>query len=79
MQLILCLRLRGKIRVKDKQRRIVVNSPLQNKHLCFQAHPNHISISAVLVDYDTPTGRHMKGVATAWLKLKQASEKIFTK
>ena len=39
-----------------------------------QVHPNHISVTAILVDYDTPTGRHMKGVATAWLKLKQVSK-----
>ncbi len=37
----------------------------------FQVHPHHISVTAVLVDYNTKTGRHMKGVATAWLKLKQ--------
>ncbi len=41
-----------------------------------QVHPQHISITAILVDYDTPTGRHMKGVATSWLKLKQVS--LFT-
>lgn len=31
---------------------------------------NTILIPAVVVEYDTPTGRHNKGVATTWLKDK---------
>ncbi|CAG9830632.1 unnamed protein product [Diabrotica balteata] len=33
-------------------------------------YPNTVHITAVLVEYDTPTGRHNKGVATTWLKTK---------
>lgn len=33
-------------------------------------YPNTVHITAVLVEYDTPTGRHNKGVATTWLKKK---------
>lgn len=36
-----------------------------------KVHPDSISITAVLVDYTTRTGRAMKGVATSWLKEKQ--------
>ena len=32
-----------------------------------QEHPTAISITAVLVEYETKTGRTMKGVATNWL------------
>ncbi|XP_064612724.1 NADPH--cytochrome P450 reductase-like isoform X2 [Liolophura sinensis] len=34
-------------------------------------HPNHIHITAVLVDYTTNTGRRQMGVATRWLSLKK--------
>ncbi|CAG9817113.1 unnamed protein product [Phaedon cochleariae] len=33
-------------------------------------YPDTVHISAVVVEYDTPTGRHNKGVATTWLKEK---------
>nr|QEG78946.1 CpC573 [Chrysomela populi] len=33
-------------------------------------YPNTVHITAVVVEYDTPTGRHNKGVATTWLKTK---------
>ncbi|CAH1153917.1 unnamed protein product [Phaedon cochleariae] len=33
-------------------------------------YPNTVHITAVVVEYDTPTGRHNKGVATTWLKEK---------
>ncbi|CAH1100164.1 unnamed protein product [Psylliodes chrysocephalus] len=33
-------------------------------------YPNTVHITAVVVEYDTPTGRHNKGVATTWLKDK---------
>ncbi|XP_057654372.1 NADPH--cytochrome P450 reductase [Diorhabda carinulata] len=33
-------------------------------------YPNTVHITAVVVEYDTPTGRHNKGVATTWLKMK---------
>ena len=36
-----------------------------------QVTPTKISITAILVDYTTRTGRRQKGVATSWLKLKQ--------
>ena len=36
-------------------------------HFFSQEHPTAISITAVLVDYETKTGRTMKGVATYWL------------
>jgi len=39
--------------------------------LYIQVTPTKISITAILVDYTTRTGRHQKGVATSWLKLKQ--------
>nr|XP_023016130.1 NADPH--cytochrome P450 reductase [Leptinotarsa decemlineata] len=32
--------------------------------------PNTVHITAVVVEYTTPTGRHNKGVATTWLKKK---------
>lgn len=34
-------------------------------------HPTTVHITAVLVEYTTPTGKLQKGVATSWLKLKQ--------
>lgn len=33
-------------------------------------YPNTVHITAVVVEYDTPTGRHNEGVATTWLKKK---------
>lgn len=33
-----------------------------------RVHPNSIHVTAVVVEYDTPTGRKNKGVATTWLK-----------
>ncbi|KAG5885625.1 hypothetical protein JTB14_006171, partial [Gonioctena quinquepunctata] len=33
-------------------------------------HPDTVHITAVVVEYETPTGRFNKGVATTWLKLK---------
>lgn len=36
-----------------------------------KVHPDSISITAVLVEYTTPTARCTKGVATSWLKSKQ--------
>ncbi|TNN32911.1 NADPH--cytochrome P450 reductase [Liparis tanakae] len=35
-----------------------------------KVHPNSIHICAVVVEYETPTGRTNKGVATNWLKNK---------
>lgn len=34
-------------------------------------YPNTVHITAVLVEYDTPTGRRNQGVATTWLAQKQ--------
>ena len=34
-------------------------------------HPTSIHITAVLVNWTTPTGRPQKGVATSWLNLKR--------
>jgi NADPH-ferrihemoprotein reductase len=34
-------------------------------------YPNTVHITAVVVEYDTPTGRHNKGVATTWLAVKK--------
>lgn len=39
-----------------------------------QVHTNSIHICAVLVEYETKTGRTNKGVATSWLKNKQPSD-----
>ncbi|XP_049956698.1 NADPH--cytochrome P450 reductase [Schistocerca serialis cubense] len=39
-----------------------------------KVYPNSVHVTAVLVDYTTPTGRHNKGVATSWLKKKQPKE-----
>lgn len=36
--------------------------------------PNIIAVTAVLVEYDTLTKRHMEGVATGWLKDKNPSK-----
>lgn len=36
----------------------------------WQVHPNSIHICAVVVEYETKTGRVNKGVATNWLKNK---------
>ncbi|XP_014294444.1 NADPH--cytochrome P450 reductase isoform X1 [Halyomorpha halys] len=33
-------------------------------------HPNRVHITAVRVEYDTPTNRHVHGVATSWLAEK---------
>eukprot|EP01134_Creolimax_fragrantissima_P001060 CFRG1060T1 len=33
-----------------------------------KAHPDSIHVTAVVVDYDTPTGRHVKGVCTSYLQ-----------
>jgi len=33
-----------------------------------RVHPTSIHVTAVVVEYDTPTGRRNKGVATTWLK-----------
>lgn len=35
-----------------------------------QVHPNRVHITAVRVEYDTPTKRHVDGVATSWLAQK---------
>ncbi|KAH0951974.1 hypothetical protein HN011_004798 [Eciton burchellii] len=37
-------------------------------------HPNSIHITAVVVEYKTPTGRINKGVTTSWLKEKHPSD-----
>ncbi|RLU18700.1 hypothetical protein DMN91_009057 [Ooceraea biroi] len=37
-------------------------------------HPNSIHVTAVLVEYKTPTGRINKGVTTSWLKQKHPSD-----
>ncbi|KAL2751030.1 NADPH--cytochrome P450 reductase isoform X2 [Vespula maculifrons] len=37
-------------------------------------HPNAIHITAVVVEYKTPTGRINKGVTTSWLKEKHPSD-----
>ncbi|XP_058794081.1 NADPH--cytochrome P450 reductase [Phymastichus coffea] len=37
-------------------------------------HPNEIHITAVVVEYKTPTGRINKGVTTTWLKEKHPSD-----
>ena len=34
-------------------------------------YPKSIHVTAVYVEYDTPTKRHVNGVATSWLKTKQ--------
>ncbi|XP_067393898.1 NADPH--cytochrome P450 reductase [Emydura macquarii macquarii] len=39
-----------------------------------KVHPNSIHICAVVVEYETKTGRMNKGVATTWLKNKVPSE-----
>lgn len=39
-----------------------------------QVHPTSVHITAVLVDYQTPTNRNNKGVATGWLKNLHPSE-----
>jgi hypothetical protein len=39
--------------------------------VCLQVYPDSVHITAVLVEYTTPTGRLTKGVATSWLKAKQ--------
>ena len=36
-------------------------------------YPTSIHITAVIVEYETPTGRVNKGVATSWLKNKDLS------
>ena len=40
---------------------------IMNIYIVFQENPTAISITAVLVEYQTKTGRTMKGVATDWL------------
>ncbi|XP_039958279.1 NADPH--cytochrome P450 reductase isoform X2 [Bactrocera neohumeralis] len=37
-------------------------------------HPNHVHVTAVLVQYKTPTGRINNGVATTYLKKKQPGD-----
>jgi NADPH-ferrihemoprotein reductase len=39
-----------------------------------QVYPTTVHITALLVQYETPTGRTNKGVATSWLATKQPSE-----
>ncbi|KAJ4936059.1 hypothetical protein JOQ06_017583 [Pogonophryne albipinna] len=39
-----------------------------------KVHPDRISICAVVVEYETPTGRTNKGVATNWLKNKLVTD-----
>lgn len=39
-----------------------------------QVHPNSIHICAVVVEYETKTGRTNKGVATNWLKNKLVTD-----
>ncbi|CAJ0940531.1 unnamed protein product [Ranitomeya imitator] len=39
-----------------------------------KVHSNSIHICAVVVEYETKTGRHNKGVATNWLKNKQPTD-----
>jgi NADPH-ferrihemoprotein reductase len=36
-----------------------------------QVHPTRIHVTAVLVQYETLTGRTVKGVATSWLSQKE--------
>lgn len=40
----------------------------------FQVQPNSVHICAVVVEYETKTGRVNKGVATNWLKNKHPNE-----
>lgn len=40
----------------------------------WQVHPNSIHICAVVVEYETKTGRVNKGVATNWLKNKMPTD-----
>lgn len=50
---------------------VVLLAPIKlrlNLFVFLQEHPTSISITAVLVEYETKTGRSMKGVATNWLK-----------
>ncbi|GLH11292.1 NADPH--cytochrome P450 reductase [Gryllus bimaculatus] len=42
-----------------------------------KVYANTVHVTAVLVEYETPTGRINKGVATSWLKQKQPSEPDF--
>lgn len=42
--------------------------------LVSQLHPTSIHITAVVVEYKTPTGRTNKGVTTSWLKDKHPSD-----
>lgn len=42
--------------------------------LLLQMHPTSIHITAVVVEYKTPTGRVNKGVTTSWLKEKHPSD-----
>lgn len=39
-------------------------------------YPTSIHITAVLVEYETRTGRQQKGVATSWFKLKQPTDDL---
>jgi len=45
------------------------------KHV-FQIHDTSIHITAVVVEYQTKTGRTQKGVATNWLKFKKPDNGI---
>lgn len=47
-----------------------------NGTLYFQINPNVVSITAVLVEYKTRTGRQQLGVATNWLKYKQPTDNL---
>ena len=41
-----------------------------SRPLCRQVHPTSIHVTAIVTEWDAPTGRHARGVATSWLKLK---------
>ena len=51
--------------------RCCVNFSFNEMTCWLQMHPTSIHITAVLVNWTTPTGRPQKGVATSWLNLKR--------
>lgn len=46
----------------------------QNISFCTQLHSTSVHITAVMVEYKTPTGRINRGVTTSWLKEKHPSD-----